>query len=702
MTLRFVLILCLSLMGAAQAKAGGLSDAISTYLLSHAGDPVDWHPWTERTLRRARREGKLIFLSIGFSSCHWCHVMRRTTFSDGKVVRALNGNYVNILVDKEERPDLDRYFMKIMSAMIGTSGAPGNFFLTPDLVPITAAGYLAPRPRQGDPGFLDLATSIAREWSENRTGFDKDIAITRSQLQSMWKPPAGGQALDGAKAGETAARAWLAQYDRKYGGFGHQPKFPRVNVLGFLLDRGIRLGDPALLAKIYKSLDQMAAGGMRDQLGGAFHRYAVDRFWQVPHFEILLNENALLAKLYLRAYQASGKARYAAVARAVLDDLVRRLRLPGGGFASSLDSEHEGRDGGYYTWTTREVTRVLGSETAGPFMDAYLDMKHGLVHGRGILRLRGAPETLLGIQKKFQDSRAKLLAARVKRSAQGRDGKVLTSWNALAAGAFAQAARILDDGRYLHTAQEEVANLLAPLAKGGGRLAHSRWNGKPAGEGFLDDYAFLIQALLDLYETDFRIGRLDAARELMKTLISRFQPSLGKSFQLAPPDATSALPGQTVLDEDGLPSGNGAALSSLHRLVLFGAGEGMEKEAEAVIQGLGQYFAENAALAPGLLGALDYRAGGAWEIIIVGKLADPRTRALLRQVYARPLRGTVLALTGPDGSPAAARWPLLAARPMVEGKPSAYVCRKRLCKLPVNSTGDLARQLDRLLTPPPK
>jgi uncharacterized protein YyaL (SSP411 family) len=312
-------IVWLGLSIGAPAQGGRLSEATSPYLLLHAEDAIDWHPWGEQALERARQENKLIFLSLGYASCYWCHVLARTTFADERVVETLNEHFVSILVDQEERPDLDNYFMDIMLAMAGLSGSPANFLLTPDLVPLFAAGYLAPEPEYGAPGFVSVLQSLVKEWSDNREDILRDADMIRGQLQNLAEPVAMGAARGREDPRESAVGSWSGAFDETYGGFGRDSKFLLPNVLSFLLHQGVWRRDAALLENVFKTLDHMAAGGVRDQLGGAFHRYAVDRFWQVAHFEIMLNENAWLARLYLEAYQASGKARYAAVARGILE-----------------------------------------------------------------------------------------------------------------------------------------------------------------------------------------------------------------------------------------------------------------------------------------------------------------------------------------------------------------------------------------------
>jgi uncharacterized protein YyaL (SSP411 family) len=623
-------------------------------------------------------------------------VQARTTFSDARVIADLNEHFINILVDREERPDLDHHFAGIMAAMTGSSGWPANFVLAPDRTPLFAAGYIAPEPEYGAPGLLMVARSLVTEWDDNREAIRRDVAIISEQIRALFAAAPTGAAQGGKDPRDLAMRAWSASFDPDYGGFGRGEKFLLPNVLSFLLRQGVGRGDPDLLANVFRTLDHMAAGGVRDHLGGAFHRYAVDRFWQVPHFEIMLEENALMAILYLEAFQASGNPSYAAVARGILDDLLARFRLSEGGFAAALDAETEGAEGFYYTWTEAEVRAVLGSQAAEPFLESYLDPDHGLVRERSVLRLLQDPESLLAVQTQFATSLSRLRQARAERPAPLRDDKVLTSWNALAVSAFAKAAQVLGDVRYYQVAREELANLLA-YAGDAGRLTHSRRAERRGEEVFLDDYAFLIQALIDLYETDFQVGRLDDARRLMEALIDRFQAEPGRPFLFTPVDHSSDIPARAILREQGAPSGNAAALVALHRLLLFGAEASFEEQTRAVSLGLGRFLESSAGLATGLLHALDFRPDEAREIVIVGNADDADTRDLLREVYKRLLLGTVLALIPPDAPLENKTWPLLSGRPLMDDKPTAYVCRNRICRLPVDSPAALAAQLDALI-----
>ncbi len=680
----------------APSHAGRLSNSASPYLLLHADDAIDWHPWGVEARKQAQREEKLILVSIGYASCHWCHVLARTTFADERVIKTLNDHFVSVLVDREERPDLDTHFMEIMLAMTGRSGYPANYLLTPDGVPLFAAGYLAPDPEYGAPGFVRVVQTFLDAWTGDREALLRDAESIRVQLRDLAEPVSMGAALGGGDPREAAVRAWSGAFDPTYGGFGRESKFFKPHVLSFLLHRAVWRSDRALLANLYRTLDHMAAGGVRDQLGGAFHRYAVDRFWQVPHFEIMLDDNALLARLYLEAYQASGEARYATVARAILDDLVARFRLPEGGLASSLDAETEGRDGLYYTWTADEVRSVLGEPDAARFIETYLDPTHGLVEGRSVLRLK-SPDSLMETQEATTESRRRLLAARARRDAPRRDDKILTSWNALAVSAFVKAAQVLGDERYARLAREEMRGLLGSFSEAR-PLSHSRFGEKSTDHVFLDDYAFLVQAILDHYELDFRDGYLDDARKLTEDLIARFQDEPGAPFRFTPVGQSSGVPVRAILNEDDAPSGNAAALVAMRRLVLFGAGEELERQVQAIVAGLGRHLESSGPFATGLLRALDYQPTEAHEIVIVGDLAGADTRNLLQEVHRRLLHGTVLAVIPPEAPLDNERWPLLAGRPLLDRSATAYVCSNRICDLPVDTTEGLSEQLDKLVS----
>ena len=616
----------------ASAAAGRLSESTSSYLAAHAEDDIDWHPWSDEALTRAEREDKLIFLTLGYAACHWCHVLARTTLKDAGILATLAQDYVSILVDREERPDLDRHFSDAMLAMTGRSGYPALFILTPDGVPIFASGYLTATAEPGNPGLLSVLRGVTGAWRNERDAILENAKANRDWLRDAAAHDFSGAAADGTfDFRAEAARLWKPAFDTVYGGFGTEPKFLRPELLTFLLDEGVRSGDAALLDRVYLSLDHMAAGGVRDQLGGAFHRYAVDRFWQVPHFEIMLNENAWMALLYLRAYQASARPRYARVARGVLDDLLRRFRLQSAAMAASLDAESSGEEGRYYTWTGEEIRAVLGAERAAKFNAVYLNEKAGLVRERSVLRLLAAPQSLVAREAELAEEISALRHARDQRQAPRRDDKMLTAWNAVALMAFAKAHQVLEERKYLKAAEAILGQLLPhyPAITG---LVHSRRGGKESAPQFLEDYAFTALALLHLFEADFNVTRLDAARALMTAALEKFQAQAGLPLQVTALGGAAEIGARMVLAEDGAPSANAAALEALYRLTLFGAGGNLERQARAISAGLLGYLKTNATYATGLVRALGYAPGAAREIVIAGDPAGEDTRALLREV----------------------------------------------------------------------
>ena len=622
--------------------------------------------------------------------------MTRTTFTDPRIVSVLNDNFVSILVDREERPDLDRHFADVMMAMIGRSGWPANFLMTPDLVPLFSAAYMGPEPAYGEPGLLQVARIIATEWRDKRDKVSLDAERIAAELRNRLAPVAPGAARGSEDPRHSAVSAWTGHFDPRYGGFGTGQKFPLPNVLSFLLHQAVKRADPELLDMVFLSLDHMAAGGIRDQLGGAFHRYSTDRAWRLPHFEIMLDENAAIAVLYIEAFQASGNPRYALVARGILDDLLARFRMPGGGFGSALDADSQGIEGFYYTWTLDEIRSVLGSEASTAFVSAYFDMEGGGVQGRGVLRLKADPRHLLSMQSEFAESLHRLLEARSARPAPLRDEKVLTSANALAVSAFAKAGQVLKDKQYLEVAQTEMKSLLGSAGEDL-RLGHSRMGEWIGDEVFLDDYAFVIQALLDLYETDFDPGHLDVAAELMETTIDRFYPGSGLPFRFTPKDMPSDVPTRPHLEEQGLPSGNAAALAALLRLHLFGASAELERLASGILNNSGRYLDRSAMWSTGLLRALDFRPVEAYEVVIVGRSGAEDTQSLLDVVRKELLHGVAVAVIGPDAPRENDEWPLLVRRPMMDDLATAYVCQKRLCDLPVNTAKALSSQLAKLV-----
>ena len=688
-------VLCCFLFTGTVMADNRLRDATSPYLLQHAQNPVDWYPWGTEALERAKKEQKLIFLSIGYAACHWCHVMERESFTDPKTAALLNAHYISIKVDREERPDLDGHFMEILTTFTESGGWPLNMILTPTLQPVYGGTYFPPTPAHGKPGFRSMLVFLHNEWQEDRAMVlerskqfgilpNVDLPLPTDQSQEQPKDPA-----------TEAALFWRERFDKTHGGIGEGVKFPQPAILSLLLRQSVNaqrfaLADPAL-----KTLDHMAAGGVRDQLGGAFHRYAVDRRWQIPHFEIMLYDNALLARVYLEAFQLTGQAHYALIVREILDDLLARFREPGGCFISSLDADSEGEEGLFYTWTEEEIVAVLGRAQATPFMELFFDPLEGLVAGRSVLRFMEDTHTLPKVRADLRKTRRALLTARDRRPPPARDDKILTSWNALTLSALARAGAVLGEEKYIQAAQECLEDLTRHSGgEAAHQLRHSRRGNRLSPQVFLDDYAFLTQALLDLYETTFDLRLLQKARTLANVMLDRFQPASGQPFQLTPRAQTSAIPVRTVLEDGVTPAGNSVALVSLQRLARLSEDARFKKEAGSIRQQLAVRLQKQWATSPELLHAWDYEPDRMLEVIVVGQRHHPETQSLLQEVRRRLIPGLVLVFINPDHTVDAQAWPLLSGRRALQGKPTAYVCGTRFCRIPVHHAKALAGQLD--------
>ena len=735
-------------MSSSQGPANRLIHEASPYLLQHAHNPVNWYPWGAEALDKAKAEGKLIFVSIGYAACHWCHVMERESFESTTTAALLNRDFIAIKVDREERPDLDGHFMEILNTMTGSGGWPLNMFLTPDLQPVYGGTYFPPEPRYGRPSFNELLTSLQQQWSGDRVEMLKNLAELQSFLRQKLATPKIGQASKGAadprlnlgsavrsthltqpidSPGETeedlitnkvAATApvspdksidyamhalpttdprlksvefWRERFDLEHGGFGTENKFPQPLILSMILRRSSTSKNLDIAEPVLLTLDKMAAGGVRDQLGGSFHRYSVDRYWQVPHFEIMLYDNALLARLYLEAFQLTNRSRYRFVVSQVLDDMLARFQLDGGCFISSIDADSDGEEGLYYTWTEEEVVAILAPEAAAEFLEDFVDPMEGTVEGRSVLRLLSDAESIDSLFAKHSASIKKLLALRQKRVPPAVDDKILASWNGLMVSALAKAGAVLQEPRYILAAQRCMSDLLEKSFVEG-KPRHSR-RGDIVGEVvFLDDYAFIIQALLDLYEANFDLAHLTKARELAGQMLERFQTAAGQPFPLTPKDQPSDLPVRVELEDGVTPAGHSSALVALQRLALFSSDERLEKAAKEHLDNLGGYLEENPFSSPELLWALDFNMESAKEVIISGPFMDTMTQQLLATVRQRFMSGLVLAVVDPAQPADPEQWPLL-ARPMLSEKPTAYVCKDLVCRLPVFTQKDLEKML---------
>jgi uncharacterized protein YyaL (SSP411 family) len=672
--------------------ANRLASQSSPYLRQHAGNPVDWYPWGEEAMRTARETDRPILLSVGYSACHWCHVMAHECFEDAGIAALMNELFVNIKVDREERPDVDAVYMEAVQAMTGQGGWPMTVFLTPAGAPYFGGTYFPPVVRGGMPGFPTVLRAAHDAYRQGR----EDVERIGGEIRRALAPPPLPAGEDPSPDVVTRAVARLVeQSDTLHGGFGGAPKFPHPAALELLLLRGFAGPDPAAAAVARTTLDRMLRGGLFDQLGGGFHRYSVDARWAVPHFEKMLYDNAQLAVVYLHAHQLTGDPEYRRAVEATLDYLAREMRLPGGGFASSQDADSEGVEGRYFVWSPEQVRKVLGDgEDARLACRVFgVSAEGNFANGSSVLSLALAPAELageLGIDRddaaqRVEDLRRRLLASRSQRVAPGRDAKVVTAWNGLALRAFAEAGSALGRLDYVEVAQNCAGFLLAEVVVEG-RLRRSWMAGAAGVNAFLEDVAFLGDGLLAVYEATGEVSHYERAAGLAEEIETRFRDPDGGYFDTAA-DAEPLLVRPRGLEDNPLPAGRSMAAQLFLRLAGLTGEERWRDRAREIVRPLVPAIAR-APLALGSLACvLDQLVTPSREVAIVGPPDDDATRALLREVWGRRDPYRVLAW-GAGGSV-----PLLTGRSMLNGHPSAYVCEGFVCRVPVSDPGELAAQL---------
>jgi len=604
------------------SRDGGnrLAGSTSLYLLLHADNPVAWHPWDAEALARARREDKPIFLSIGYSACHWCHVMARESFEDAETARYLNRHFISIKVDREQRPDLDALYMSAVQAMTGSGGWPMSVFLTPDLKPFYAGTYFPKEGRPGLPSLRRVLEAVVDAFENRRDEIEQTAArVTEAIRRSAMAGQEAQAALD-ADLLTSAVRRLGRRFDAAHGGFGGAPKFPPATALRLLLACHRRTGDEEALAMAVTTLGAMARGGLYDQLGGGFHRYAVDDRWLVPHFEKMLYDNALLAVAYLEAHQATGEPLYERVARETLDWMLREMADPGGGFHSALSAETGGEEGAFYVWTPDQVRDVLGPEEGGLACRYFgVTQDENFENGTSVLHVPvpaepfAEREGLAGeaLRRRLDAARQALLAARATREPPARDDKVLADWNALAVSALALAGRRLDEPRYREAAERAARFVLDEMSDGEGGLYHACRRGTSGVPAMLDDYAYLAAALVDLYEATGVASYLDRARRLADTLIDRFEDAEAGGFFETQAGQEDLIVRLKRGYDQARPGGNAVAAHTLLRLAALEDGEGYRQRAVATLRAFRSIMADVPEAAAGLLLALDLHLGGA-------------------------------------------------------------------------------------------
>lgn len=671
----------------------------SPYLRQHAHNPVDWYPWGTEALEIARREDKPILLSIGYAACHWCHVMEHESFENESIARLMNENFVCIKVDREERPDLDTIYMNAVQMMTGRGGWPMTVFLTPDQVPFYAGTYFPPTDRHGLPGFPRILTALAEAYRNRRDDIASSAREVLSQLNRLSEFAASNEELS-VHLLDQAARGMMSNFDSVNGGFGDKPKFPPSMTLAFLLRQYHRTQNKSLLHAVELTLEKMAHGGMYDQLGGGFHRYSTDELWLVPHFEKMLYDNALLTRVYLDAYLVTGKELYQRIVTETLDYVQREMTDAGGGFYSTQDADSEGEEGKFFVWTPDEVKELLGEEDA-PLFNRYFDVSEiGNFEGHSILHIdteldvvaslmRVTPERLNQV---IERGKRVLFEAREQRIKPARDEKILTAWNGLMLKSFAEAARTLKRDNYRQTAIKNAEFLLANLRRNG-RLLRTHKDGESKLNAYLEDYAFLIDGLLALYETTFDLHWFQEARTLADTMIDLFWDQASGGFFFTSADHEALISRTKDPYDNATPSGNSVAADVLLRLALFTGESKYQKLAEQTMKLVSNIIPRAPSAFGQLLCAIDFHLSSPHEIAIIGAPDAEGTQRLTSVISSYYLPNKVVAVASPKDKRSIKAIKLLEGRTQINGQATAYVCHNFYCEAPVTEAERLAEQL---------
>ena len=676
-----------------------LAGETSPYLLQHAHNPVDWYPWAEEALARAKAENKPILLSIGYSACHWCHVMERESFEDEAIARLMNGHFVNIKVDREERPDLDQIYMSAVQVMTGHGDWPLTVFLTPDLVPFYGGTYFPPEDRHNIPGFPRVLLGVAEAYGQSPEEIGQSAASVLAELRRMNGARESNEVLSAGLL-DQAFQGLARNYDPKFGGFGGAPKFPAAMNLEFLLRYHRRAGNAQALRMVTHTCRLMAEGGMYDQLGGGFHRYSTDARWLVPHFEKMLYDNALLSRLYLHAYQATGDDFFRRVAEETLDYVVREMTDAGGGFYSTQDADSEGVEGKFFVWTVEEIKGLLGEEEGTLFCAYYGATEEGNFEERNILNVPAPAEQVAGEQNVSPErltavverGRRVLYEARERRVKPGRDEKVLAAWNGMMLASFAEASAVLEREDYRRVAERNAEFLLRTLVDEG-RLLHVYKDGRAKHHGYLDDYACVASALLSLYEATGTTRWLVESLALTDRMIEEFWDEAEGGFFYTAKSGEQLIVRTKDYFDNATPSGNSVAADLLLRLSVLTEKAAYQRPAVTVFRLMRDTLARYPSAFGQLLGALDFYLSTPKEIVIVGAPQSEDVRALAREVWRPFLPNKVVALTAEGDEEAAQIVPLVRERPAVGGRATAYVCENYACRQPVTTPAELAAQL---------
>ncbi|MBP9110859.1 MAG: thioredoxin domain-containing protein [Pyrinomonadaceae bacterium] len=656
-----------------------LIDETSPYLLQHAHNPVDWYPWGDEAFERAKAEDKPVLVSIGYSACHWCHVMEHESFEDEATAVIMNEHFINIKVDMEERPDVDQIYMNFVQLTTGRGGWPMNVFMTPDKKPFFGGTYFPPSSRYGMPSWQQVLASLSVAFREKRDDLETSANHIIGEMRRLSSVEAGALSTDLLDA---AFGSYMKTFDTANGGFGGAPKFPAAMSLEFLLRYHKRTGEDRALAVVTHTLDKMANGGIYDQLGGGFHRYAVDAIWLVPHFEKMLYDNAQLIRVYLHAYQVTGNEFYKRIAIETLEYIRREMLDESGGFYSTQDADSEGEEGKFFVWTPEEIAEILGEDEAAEFCAFYDVTASGNFEGANILNVKNSVAIAPG-----SDSRARLFAEREKRIKPGRDEKVLTAWNGLMLAAFADAAAVLGNEEYLQVAKRNAVFIRTELQKDG-RLLRTWKEGSAKLNGYVEDYANVADGLIVLYQVSGDVNYLVEARRLADLMITEFWDEENGGFFFTSNDHEELIVRNKDFYDNATPSGNSVAADVLLRLAKLTGEDKYERFAMTTLRLAATQLRRHPQGFGRTLSALEFHLGVTREIALLGQ----RESSLASDVLQRYLPDAVIAISS-DVKEDSQVVSFLAERSQIDGKPTAYVCRDYVCERPVTTTEGLAALL---------
>ena len=677
-----------------------LAGETSPYLLQHRNNPVDWYPWGSEAFETARSQDRPIFLSIGYSTCHWCHVMAHESFENERIAGLLNENFVSIKVDREERPDVDDIYMTAVQSMTGSGGWPLSLFLTPDRKPFYGGTYFPPDDRYGRPGFPALLAAVADAWKTRRDDLETSASKLTAHL-TEGAAAASEKTTVGPAVLEAAARSLASQFDPRRGGFGGAPKFPPAMRLEFLLRDWLRTGEPRSREMVEVTLTRMAAGGMYDQIGGGFHRYSVDAEWLVPHFEKMLYDNAMLARVYALAHRAFGTRDFARVARETLDYLLAEMTPAEGGFFAAQDADSGGHEGTFYVWNPESLEETVGSDAA-PIVAARFGVtaQGNFEGGETVLSVVSDVESLARdfgktseeVAAILVESRRKMLAARQHRVRPGTDTKLLTDWTSLAISAFALASRLLHSPRYEAAARAAADRILRNCRRGDELLHLEKTAGGSNIPGFSSDYANFVEALLDLYEATFEPSYFRAALELHQAFEERFADERG-GYALSAREHEGLILRPREIFDGATPSSNSVAAMNQLRLASYTGETRYRDRAEAIFSAFSGFLSRMPTALPRLLCALDYRSDTPREVVLAGEAGEARFESLREAIFASPRLNRVIVMADARGSLEGVS-PLVDHRRPAPGKALAYVCENFTCRQPISDPAQLRVALD--------